>query len=76
MEPDEMMTAADVAAKLRISVDTVYRMIRTQKWQATKIGSIYRFTPEQYATIIAPPAPKQQRPRTQRQRIDQLLRSA
>lgn len=71
----ETLTAAQVAAKLQISVETVYRMCKSGKWPATKIGRIYRFTPEQYEAIIAPPAAPQ-KPRTQRRNIERLLRSA
>lgn len=71
----DTMTAAQVAAKLQISVETVYRMCKSGKWPATKIGRIYRFTPEQYEAIIAPPAAPQ-KPRTQRRNIERLLRSA
>ena len=68
------MTAADVAAKLKVNVETVYKMCRTGAWQATKIGRLYRFTPEQYERITAPPAVAQ-KPRTQRKNIERLLRS-
>jgi excisionase family DNA binding protein len=71
----ETMTAAEVADKLKVSVETVYRMCKTGKWAATRIGRLYRFTPEQYQEIIAPPAAPQ-RPRTQRKNIERLLRSA
>lgn len=71
----ETLTAAEVADKLKVSVETVYRMCKSGKWQATKIGRIYRFTPEQYQRIIEPPAAPQ-KPRTQRRNIERLLRSA
>lgn len=41
----ETMTAAEVADKLKVSVETVYRMCKAGKWQATKVGRLYRFTP-------------------------------
>lgn len=72
---DETMTAGEVAAKLKVSVNTVYRMVKAGKWQATKIGRIYRFTPEQHEANTEPPA-IQQKPRNQRQNITKLLRSA
>lgn len=75
MDADETMTAADVAAKLKVNVETVYKMCKTGKWQATKIGRIYRFTPEQYRAITEPPVVAQ-KPRTQRKNIAQLMRSA
>lgn len=71
----ETLTAAEVADKLKVSVETVYRMCKSGKWKATKIGRLYRFTPEQYQAITAPPAAPQ-KPRNQRQNIDRLLRSA
>lgn len=72
---DETMTAAEVAAKLKVEVETVYRKCKSGQWQATKIGRLYRFTPEQYQAIITPPV-MEQKPRTQRSKIAQLLRSA
>lgn len=71
----ETMTAAEVAAKLKLNVETVYKMCKSGKWQATKIGRLYRFTPEQYAAITTPPVTPQ-KPRTQRKNIERLLRSA
>jgi len=75
MEADDTMTAAEVAEKLKVNVETVYRMCKAGKWQATKIGRLYRFTPDQYKSITEPPA-AQQKPRNQRQNIEKLLRSA
>jgi excisionase family DNA binding protein len=72
---DETLTAAEVATKLKVNVETVYKMCKIGKWQATKIGRIYRFTPEQYEAITTPPATPQ-KPRTQRKNIERLLRSA
>jgi len=69
------MTADEVAAKLKVNVATVYRMCKSGKWSAMKVGRLYRFTPEQYEAITAPPAPAQ-KPRTQRKNIERLLRSA
>jgi predicted DNA-binding transcriptional regulator AlpA len=71
----EALTAADVAAKLGINVASVYKRCKSGEWPATKIGRIYRFTPEQYEAITEPPAPIQ-KPRTQRKNIAHLLRSA
>lgn len=78
MADNETLTPTEVAAQLNISVETVYRMCRKGIWQATKIGRIYRFTPEQYSSITAPPAPAPApaKPRTQRKNIERLLRSA
>lgn len=71
----ETMTAAEVAAKLQVDTETVYRMCRSGKWQAMKIGRLYRFTREQYEAITTPPVTPQ-KPRSQRQNIERLLRSA
>jgi len=71
----ETLTAAEVADKLKVDVETVRRMCRSGKWQATKIGRLYRFTPEQYEAITTPPVTPQ-KPRTQRKNIERLLRSA
>ena len=71
----ETLTAVEVADKLKVSVETVYRMCKAGKWPATKVGRLYRFTPEQYQRIIEPPAAPQ-KPRTQRRNIERLLRSA
>lgn len=75
MDADETMTAAEVAAKLKVSTETVYRKCKTGEWKATKIGRLYRFTPQQYQAITEPPATPQ-KPRTQRKNIAHLLRSA
>lgn len=72
---DETLTAAEVAGQLKVDVETVYRMCRAGKWQATKIGRLYRFTPEQYKAITEPPAVTKL-PRNQRENIERLLRSA
>ncbi|WP_181034076.1 helix-turn-helix domain-containing protein [Arthrobacter sp. GMC3] len=69
------MTTTELAAKLNVSLDTVYRMCKSGKWPAAKLGRIYRFTEENYQAIIAPPAAPQ-KPRTQRKNIERLLRSA
>lgn len=75
MDQDGTYTAEDLAAKFDVGVETVYRKCRTGQWPHFKIGRLYRFTPEQYQAITAPPA-AEQKPRTQRQQIAHLLRSA
>lgn len=75
MDASETLTAAEVADRLKVNVETVYRMCKAGKWQAVKVGRLYRFTPEQYQAITEPPAAPQ-KPRTQRQKIAQMLRSA
>jgi excisionase family DNA binding protein len=72
---DQLMSADNLAAKLDVSVETVYRMCRSGKWPAAKIGRLYRFTEEHYQQITTPPV-MPQKPRTQRKNIERLLRSA
>ena len=40
---DDLMTLAEVAAYLRLSKDTVYRMASGGKLPASKVGSQWRF---------------------------------
>lgn len=40
---DNLMTLAEVAAYLRLSKDTVYRMASRGKLPASKVGSQWRF---------------------------------
>ena len=75
MSDFQTFTAAEVAANLRVSVETVYRKCKTGEWKATKVGRLYRFTSEQYEAITEPPI-AQLKPRTQRDKIAKLLRSA
>ncbi|MEV8148747.1 helix-turn-helix domain-containing protein [Arthrobacter sp. NPDC080073] len=74
MDDAPMMTAADLAARLNVSLETVYKMCKTHKWPHTKIGRIYRFNEEHYQTIIATPPAPELKPRTQRENIARLLR--
>ncbi|NOJ59773.1 helix-turn-helix domain-containing protein [Arthrobacter sp. 260] len=77
--PSANLTAADIAERLNVDVETVRRMCRTGIWSATRIGRLYRFTEDQYLSIIDPkqaPGPTQQRRRTQqRENIDRLFRN-
>jgi len=73
-EADELLTVAEVAKRLRVTEATVRAHCRNKKWPHTKIGSLYRFTTEHYNAIIAPPVVNAQ-PRTQRKRIDRLLKA-
>lgn len=76
MEADEtLMTAADLAAKLGVTAETVHRMCRARKWPHSRIGRLYRFTDEHYQIITATPVAPQ-KPRTQRKNIERLLRTA
>jgi excisionase family DNA binding protein len=70
-----MMTVADVAARLNVSTELVYRMCRSRKWPHSRIGRLYRFNEEHYQAIIATPALPERKPRTQRENIERLLRS-
>lgn len=69
------LTTDDIAARLNVTPDTVRRMCKAGKWEAVKVGRLYRFTEEQYQAIITPPS-RPQKPRTQRKNIERLLRSA
>ncbi|MBE0009615.1 MULTISPECIES: helix-turn-helix domain-containing protein [unclassified Arthrobacter] len=77
--PSANLTAADIAERLNVDVDTVRRMCRSGKWPSTRIGRLYRFTEDQYLSIIAPPPvpePASQRQRTeQRKNIGRLFRN-
>lgn len=76
MDADEtLLTVADVAARLKVSHESVRRMCRSQKLAAVKIGANFRITEDAYRAIITPPAAPQ-KPRTQRKNIERLLRSA
>lgn len=72
---DDTFTAEDLATKFDVGVETVYRKCRTGQWPHFKVGRLYRFTPEQYQAITAPPVVAK-KPRNQRANIAQLLRSA
>lgn len=74
VEHEDLMTTAEVARMLRVSEEMVRSNCRSGKWPSRKIGPFYRFTKADYLAIITPPV-VQQKPRTQRRRIDQLLRS-
>lgn len=74
-QDEQLITAAQLAKRLSVSLDTVYRMCQSGKWQAVRIGRSYRFTEDQYQAIITPPPAVEQKPRTQRRNIERLLRS-
>ncbi len=71
-----MLTSADLAARLNVSTEMVYRMCRTHQWPHSKIGRLYRFTEGHYQAIIATPTLPQPKPRTQRENIASLLKIA
>lgn len=74
-EHEPLITAAALAERLNVAVDTVYRMCRTGQLPHVKVGRIYRFTEDQYQAIIAPATKNPTMPRTQRQRISHMLGS-
>lgn len=75
-DDDPLMTAAELAAKLNVSTDTVRRMCTAGKWPHARIGRLYRFTEEHYQTIIATPAaPEPWWSRARRENVARLLRS-
>lgn len=75
MDDARLLTAAELAAKLGVSVETVHRMCQARKWPHSKIGRLYRSTDGHYQQIIATPMATPQRPRTQRENIARLLAS-
>jgi excisionase family DNA binding protein len=48
---DEMLTVAEVAAILRISGDHVYKLVRTGRIPAVKLGRVYRFNRDAIARL-------------------------
>ena len=73
MSNGQVMTPADLADALQVSIETVYRMCRARKWPHSKVGRLYRFTQEHYEAITAVPEPRQAPPRNQRENIDRML---
>lgn len=76
MEDDDLLTVAEVAGRLGMGIDYVYRSIRTRRLPATKHGNTYRIRWADYQAFITPAPPATQSPRSRRERIKQLLRSA
>lgn len=68
MNPEVLMTSAQMADRFQVSTETVHRMCRIGKWPHVKVGRLYRFTEANYQAIIAPAAPPAQNPRTQSDR--------
>jgi excisionase family DNA binding protein len=69
-----MLTAAELAARLNVSTDTVRRMCHAGKWPHSKIGRMFRFTEEHYQAIIATPETPEPPTRSQRDNIARMLR--
>ena len=74
-EEADFYTTDEVAQKLNVNIETVRRLIRSGKLAAIQIGLNYRIPVAEYDRF-ATPAPKQQKPRTQRDAIRALMRSA
>lgn len=71
----KLLTVAAVSDRLQVSPETVRKLCRSNKLEAVKIGTDWRITEDAYKALITP-APAEQKPRTQRKNIAQLLRSA
>lgn len=53
-DEEEFLTPAEVAAKLKVSTQTVLNKYHSGEWEGTEISErIYRFTQEQYEAIAA-----------------------
>lgn len=50
---DELLTVDEVAARLRVSRWTVYRLIKERDLVSVKVGSCRRVAPESVALYIA-----------------------
>lgn len=63
--------AKEVAARLRISMQTVYRLARTKKIPSVRIGQQYRFIFDDVETALTAPAPSWSQPKrsTSRKRV-------
>ncbi|MGM7776098.1 helix-turn-helix domain-containing protein [Arthrobacter sp. KNU-44] len=75
-EDDELLTVTEVAQALRMDEHYVYRCINSGKLLATKHGNRYRIRRSDYQTFITPATKPVERPRTQRQNIKRLMKSA
>ncbi|MDQ0679110.1 excisionase family DNA binding protein [Arthrobacter pascens] len=74
MDDAPMLTTADLAARLNVSTEMVYRMCRTHRWPHARIGRLYRFTEEHYQAIIATPEPPAPWTKERRDNIARMLR--
>ncbi|YCK81362.1 helix-turn-helix domain-containing protein [Arthrobacter sp. D3-18] len=73
---DELMTVAEVATALRMDEHYVYRCINSGKLLATKHGNRYRIRASDYQAFITPAPKVVERPKTQRNNIRRLMKSA
>ena len=67
-----LYTAEEVAALLRRTTRTIQANCRAKKWEHTKIGSSYYFTPEQLQALINKGRTTPDPPTTRRARNKQL----
>lgn len=49
---DELMNVEEVASKLKVCTETVYRMIRAGRIQVVRIGRAIRITPQGYRQLL------------------------
>ena len=47
-----LLTADEVATYLRCSVEMVYKLRRTGRLRAVKVGALYRFRPEAVRALV------------------------
>ncbi|WP_079581561.1 helix-turn-helix domain-containing protein [Paenarthrobacter nicotinovorans] len=69
----DLLTATEVAERLRVSTAFVYREIHAGRLPAVKLGNRYRIREADYQTFITPKPKTTPRPRNQRERIRRLL---
>ncbi|MFS0717586.1 helix-turn-helix domain-containing protein [Arthrobacter sp. 1P04PC] len=74
MDGPRMLTAAELAARLNVSTDTVRRKCTAGQWPHTRIGRLYRFTEEHYQAIIATPEPQEPWTKERRDIVSKALR--
>lgn len=72
---DDFLTTEEMAGKLKANTETVRRLIRSGKLTAIKLGNNYRIPVSEYERFTTP-APRPTKPRTQRDAIRDLMRSA
>gem|GEM_PF-7028000 len=70
------MTVSEVATGLRMDEHYVYRCINSGKLPATKHGNRYRIRVSDYQAFITPTPKVVERPKTQRNNIRRLMKSA
>ncbi len=66
----EVLTPEQVAEELRVSPETIYRLIRARKLAATRIGRAYRIPREDLDTFMLSHST---RPEVRRARFDRVL---